>query len=152
MNGTADSEEPHMRGLIETLDDCRQFYLDAVARSSGEARALNDKKADCFAAMLAEISQWQAHLRDPAVGTTGQAPPLAFVTQSSGPGPREPPTHDDFSVLLHRINRIHDELFLMRQTPARTPGQRPEAGCGADPDLRAAHSANEEDERHRFRR
>lgn len=151
MNGTADSEEPPMRGLIETLDDCRQFYLDAVARSSGETRALNEKKADCFAAMLVEIGQWKARGHDPAVGSTDQASPLAFVTQSLAPGPREPRPHDDFSAMLHRINRIHDELFLLQQTPARAHVQRAEAGSGADPDLRAAHTTNEEPERHRFR-
>ncbi len=151
MNGTADSEEPGMRRLIETLDDCRQFYLDAVARSSGEARALNEKKADCFAAMLAEISQWHAHHHDPGVETTGHPPPLAFLARPWGTGPREPHTHDDFSALLHRINRIHDELFLTRQTPARTHGQRAEEGSVADPDLRAAHTPNEKSERHRSR-
>lgn len=122
MNGTSDSEEPHMSGLIETLDDCRQFYLDAIPGSTGEARSLNERKADCFAAMLAEISQWQARRDDPAMKTTGHDPSLALVAKASGLAPRGPYACDDFNALLHRVNRIHDALFPTHRRPARARG------------------------------
>lgn len=149
MNGTAHSEDPRVSGLGETLDDCRQFYLDAIARSSGEVRTLNVKKAEYFTAMLGEIRQWQARRHNPAVGATDQATPLAFVAQALGPDWRKTHAGDDFSVLLHRINRIHDELFPTRwpQAPVRAHAQRENAAALAEPDLPAVHSAHQGAER-----
>lgn len=152
MNGRTGTEDVRLRGLVDTLEDCRQFYLSAIPGSSGEIRPLNAKKADCFAVMLAEIGQWQAHHHDPVVATAGQAPPLAFAAQSSGPDPREPHTCDDFSALLHHINCIHDKLFptSLPQTSARALGSREGADSAASPAPFAAHPAHEEPERHRF--
>ncbi len=98
MDGEADARDVRLRGLIEILDDCRRFYLDAVPGSSGQARTLYERKARCYAAMLAEIRQWQARHGD-------------LANRMAGADAPETRDSDDFGALLRRIDCIHRSLL-----------------------------------------
>ena len=134
MDGRANTEDIRLRGLIDILEDCRQFYLSAIPGSRGNIRRRHENRAHCYATMLAEIRQWQAR-NDNIVGeTTSVATPSAFPTGPSGSGTPETYATDDFAALLERVNRIHHNSSLSTQGPSvgRASARRADACVSAD--------------------
>lgn len=110
--------DPRLRGLIDILEDCRQFYIDAIPGSTGRMRWLHETKAQCYGAMLAEIHHWCARpyvLADSdATHPDPAMPRTAPLTGVAEPGVGR---NDDFAVLLRRVNRLHEHLFVVTRTP-----------------------------------
>lgn len=148
MNGSSATEDARLHDLIEILEDGRQFYLSSIPGSQRDTR-MHEKKAHCYAAMLAEIRQWQVHSHDFAGTMNSPAPPSPVAAQRVGPGRCEARALDDFDALLLNLNHLYDRLFRVRRCQTlvhadiprqRVPCQRNvTATTPADPRLNSSH-------------
>lgn len=85
--------------LIEQLEDTRQFHHRAGTESSGNQSQRHRVKSQAYAAMLAEIAQWES--RNAACDAQGHS-----VAPSNDPV-HASPLEDGYAALLDRIFRIH---------------------------------------------
>lgn len=148
MDGSSATEDARLHDLIEIIEDGRQFYLSSITGSQRDTR-MHEKKAYCYAAMLAEIRQWQVHSHDFAGKMNSPAPPSPAAAQRAKPGSYEARALDDFDALLLNLNHLYDCLFRVRRCQTlvhadipreRLPCQRDAtATTSADPRLNSSH-------------
>lgn len=122
---SVDTEDVWLRGLIELLELGQQFYATAILRTSSDPRKLHERSARCYAAMLAEIRQWQTR-NDNSVGrAAGPSAPSALTTGPRRPSPPETYVADDVSALLQRVYRIHRSSLLYHPSSVAGAGECP---------------------------
>lgn len=122
MDERTDTENVRLHDLIELLELGQQFYGNPIPGSSSDARRLHERSAHCYAAMLAEIRQWQARNDNSTGETTSPAMPSAFTARSARSSPPETYVACDFAALLQRVYRIY-------HSPSFPPIARRWGGC-----------------------